>query len=114
MKALAGIALVLASISAMADESLTTFNEYAAATEAAYTHSQRCKVEVTSRGAGERCDQFYDYLDRYRSISESFKERMMLEGDDAFGGASGPRMGTHRHYQDSLVTNMSYITEMMQ
>lgn len=111
MKALAGIALALVASTAMAQE--ISFSEYSAATQAAFTHSQRCKAEITARGLGEDCARFFDYLDRYQGVSGAFQARIASEGTAAFDGASSPTISGHEYYEERLTTNIHYITEMM-
>lgn len=113
MKAIAGTALALVATVATAQDKPVTFSEYSAATQAAFTHSQRCKAEITVRGVGERCEQFFEYLDRYQGITEAFQARMESEGVGAFDGASTPSIGGHEYYEERLTTNIHYITEMM-
>jgi hypothetical protein len=113
MKALAGVALALMATVATAQDKPVTFSEYSAATQAAFTHSQRCKAEITASDVGERCTRFFEYLGRYQGISEAFQDRMAAEGTQAFDGASSPTISGHEHYEERLTTNIHYITEMM-
>lgn len=113
MKALAGIVLALVATTTIAQEKVVTFSEYSAATQAAFTHSQRCRAEITARGLGENCARFFDYLDRYQGVSAAFQARMTNEGTGAFDGASSPTISGHEYYEERLTTNINYITEMM-
>lgn len=114
MKALvAGIVLAAMATTATAQEQAVTFSEYSATTQAAFTHSQRCKAEITTSGVGERCSRFFEYLGRYQDVASAFQARMANEGTAAFDGASSPTISGHEHFEERLTTNIHYITEMM-
>ncbi|MDW0361036.1 hypothetical protein Q8G38_17110 [Halomonas venusta] len=113
MKVLVGVVLAFVATAAAAQDKAVTFSEYSAATQAAFTHSQRCRAEITASGVGEQCTGFFEYLDRYQGVSAAFQARMANEGTGAFDGASSPTISGHEYYEERLTTNINYITEMM-
>jgi hypothetical protein len=68
----------------------SSFNEYAAVTEAAAIKARNCRLEVQSYGVqGQECEDFAEYSRaRYQPVLDSFHERIKVEGTGAFDGNS--------------------------